>query len=121
MPVNRAKKHYLGHDGFERLNCSLSIVTAFQDELMLKEDYVRSFKAFGGGRAPEGICGAFYAANMLLNSIYPDNIKEFEKYFLEQASSIKCKEIRENKKLSCVGCVEKSSEYLKNINNKLKE
>lgn len=118
MPVNKAKKHYLGQDGFNRMNCALSIAYGFKDELMLEECFLSSFKAYGSGRAPNGECGALFATKSLISIIDKDKIQDFEKYFCELTGSVKCSEVRKNKKLSCVGCVEKSSEYLNNLKTK---
>jgi hypothetical protein len=44
-----------------------------------------------------------------------EKIAELEEYFLEHAGALECSNIRGLKKLSCVGCVEKSSEFLEKL------
>ncbi len=111
--VNSAKNYYLGKEGYKRMNCAQSVVSAFKKELKIDENIIDSFKSFGGGNAPDGMCGAYYAARYMLQQCSADKqLSELEKYFLNCAGDIKCKEIRLGRKLSCIGCVEKSSEFL---------
>lgn len=112
MPINKARNHYLGKEGLKRLNCAQSVISAFKEKYEIDDDTIDLFKGYGGGNAPEGVCGAFYAGMFALEKQAPEKIEEFKKYFIENAGSLSCREIRTNKKLSCVGCVEKSSEYL---------
>ncbi len=107
--VEKAKKHYLGKEGHERLDCAQSILRAFSE---LDEKDKESL-CKGGGKAPNGECGAFCAAKHLLTKRCPGKLKEFEAYFNEAAGSLKCDEIRKTRKLSCLGCVEKAAEYLR--------
>lgn len=117
MPVNTAKNYYLGKEGCKRMNCAQSVICAFKERFSLDESAVELFKLYGGGNAPGGLCGAFYAAKYVLeNGADKQKTSELEKFFLEQAGSIKCREIRGVRKLSCLGCVEKSSEFLYALN-----
>ena len=105
MPVNTAKSHYLGKDGFARMNCAQAVG--------LSQEVIELFRAYGGGRAPDGLCGALYAAMYILkNKNAGEKSAELEKFFLEQAGALKCHEVRTCRKLSCLGCVEKSSEFI---------
>lgn len=112
MPVNKAKNYFLGKDGIKRLNCAQSVICAFKEEYGIDEDMIEKFKEFGGGRAPEGVCGAYYAAKFVLEKSKSEKIVELSKNLTDLAGSLKCTEIRANKKLSCLGCVEKASEFL---------
>lgn len=115
MPVNTAKNHYLGKDGYKRMNCAQSVISAFKEKFDLSTEIIESFRAYGAGRAPEGLCGAFYAARYILEKSAADKSTELEKYFLDQAGAVKCHEIRAGKKLSCIGCVEKCAEFLEKV------
>lgn len=42
----------------DNLNCAQSVLKYFDAPAA----QIAEFKAFGGGRAPEGLCGALYAA-----------------------------------------------------------
>lgn len=117
MPINLAKNHFLGKEGFERLNCAQSLVYAFKEKFHVDAD-INLFKQYGGGRAPEGLCGAVYATNYILKKGNMDGkVKDLEKVFLEHASALKCRDIKDAKKLSCLGCVEKCSEFLANTDH----
>jgi hypothetical protein len=108
MPIKKAKKHFLGKDGHERLNCADAILKAFEElDQKTKEKLCK-----GGGRSPGNICGAYCAARSILHQNSPEKIDGFKKYFKDIAGSLKCDEIRNLKKLSCLGCVEKAAEYL---------
>ena len=116
MPVNTAKNHYLGKEGCKRMNCAQSVISAFKEKFDLNEETIEAFRVYGAGRAPEGLCGALYAAKYILEKGFEEGkVNELEKYFIEQAGAVKCHEIRAGKKLSCLGCIEKSSEFLEKI------
>ena len=108
MSIEKAKKHYLGKDGYEKLNCAQSILKVFSG---LDQDQKETL-CKGGGQAPGGVCGAFCAAKHLLEKNHSEKLKEFVDYFKNVAGSLNCREIRAMRKLSCVGCVEKAAEYL---------
>jgi hypothetical protein len=110
MPVNKAKNHYLGKTQ-PRLNCAQAVIKAFEERFGINEATFKKFASYGGGGAPEGLCGAYCAARHLIEIRSPDKVKEFEDFFLAQAGSLKCTEIRKDKKLSCLGCVEKAAEF----------
>jgi hypothetical protein len=110
--VRKSKKYYLGLDGYKKENCANSVLYAFKDVIDPCID-IGVCDNFSGGRAPQGVCGAFYTAKTILESSNnKDKINELEKSFIDKAGSLKCKEIRANNKLSCLGCVENSSEFL---------
>ncbi|MBP6370366.1 MAG: C-GCAxxG-C-C family protein [Paludibacteraceae bacterium] len=97
------------------LNCAQAILTAWQKEYEIAENTILEFKQYGGGRAPEGACGALYAAEYLMKKHHQQSIyKEFSVY----AGSIACKEIRKNGVVSCQKCVEIADELLQNARAK---
>jgi len=112
MSIEKAKKHFLGKEGHARLNCVQSILTAFKDKVSFDEKTMAKLASYGGGNAPEGLCGAYYAAKCLLEKNLPNKLQELETFFRNAAGSLKCKEIRQMKKLSCLGCVEKAAEFV---------
>lgn len=85
-------------------NCAQSVAAAAG-----RDDLVDQLKSNGGGRTPEGRCGALYAA-LLLN---PEEKHEaIRKSFREQAGSEFCKELRQAGQTPCVKCVEIGGELL---------
>jgi len=95
-----------------KLNCAQKVLAAFKDKFDADEKTLAKFAYFGSGNAPEGLCGAYYAAKYLIEEKQPAKLEELETFFRNAAGSLKCKEIRQMKKLSCSGCVEKAAEFL---------
>ena len=112
MYGKKARDHYLGKGGKGRLNCAQAVVAAFQERFGFSDAEVLKYLGHGGGGAPGGVCGAYAAAKDLLAKHYPDKVKEFEQFFLGQAGSLSCAEIRGKRELSCLGCVEKAAEFV---------
>jgi xanthine dehydrogenase molybdopterin-binding subunit B len=78
-------------------NCAQAVAKAFG-----RDDLIVRLKSCGGGRAEGGLCGALYAALLML----PENKKEeAEKQFCDRAGDILCKAIRREGKTPCVECV----------------
>lgn len=112
MSVEAARNYYTGNGGGKRMNCAQAVLSAFKEKFALEDDLVNSFKAYGGGRAPDGLCGAYYAVKCIIDIHDKEKAEKLEKYFMEHAGALKCLNIKELRKLSCIGCVEKSSEFL---------
>jgi Putative redox-active protein (C_GCAxxG_C_C). len=114
MSAIEAKNNYIGVNG-KRMNCAQAVLSAFQKKYNIEENLVEAFQNYGGGRAPEGLCGAYYAVKYILSTYDKDKVSDLEKYFVENAGALECSNIKGLKKLSCVGCVEKSSEFLEKL------
>jgi len=113
MPSKKAKEYYIGKHG-QRFNCAEALIKAFEDKYPADH---RLFSSCGSGNAPGGVCGAYYAAKHLLEKHHPEKVAEFEQFFLEQAGSLDCKVIRSSRKLSCLGCIEKSADFVAKLEN----
>lgn len=83
-------------------NCAQSVAAAAG-----REDLVEALKSNGGGRTPEGRCGALYAAMLMAPAEKHEAIR---KSFLERAGSEFCKELRAAGQTPCVKCVEIGAE-----------
>ena len=105
MSIEKAVAHYKGEAGHQKMNCAESVAIAFKDTISLSEQQIAGLTACGGGRAPEGVCGALHAARMLLTMKDVRQVPALDAAFLTDAGSLKCREIRSLKKLSCGGCV----------------
>lgn len=68
------------------MNCAQSVISAFKEKLDLNTETIELFRAYGAGRAPDGLCGALYAAKYILekNAAEEKSI-ELENFFLNQA------------------------------------
>ena len=69
---------------------------------------LRALSKAGHGRVEGGVCGAIHAA--YLASDCPEYHNELNEYFETHAGSIRCREIRKAKKISCKKCVEIAAE-----------
>ncbi|MFA5840427.1 MAG: C-GCAxxG-C-C family (seleno)protein [Candidatus Margulisiibacteriota bacterium] len=118
MPIEKAKKHYLGKEGHQKFNCAQSIVAAFKEHLGLDPKMINEYAKYGGGNAPNNLCGAYFAALKQVERLSPDKVLDFESHFFTLAGSLKCNEIRQQRKLSCLGCIEKAAEYLTRLSAK---
>ena len=67
-------------------NCAQAVAAGFD-----REDLLAAFAVCGGGRAPEGCCGALYAALELLPEEKQDLARQ---EFARTAGSEKCAEIK---------------------------
>lgn len=101
----QAENYYLGKPGFTKLNCAQAVLKAFQEKYAIEEDQIQEFKNYGGGRAEGGVCGAYYAADVLLREHAPERVKALEESFAQQAGSLRCKDIKSEKKFPCAECV----------------
>lgn len=78
-------------------NCAQSVAAGLGHE-----ELVPVLAGAGGGRAPEGICGALYAA--LLTTPEAEH-EEIRREFAARAGSVLCRELKTVYKFPCVECV----------------
>lgn len=108
MEIALAKELFHGKD---RYNCAQAILKAFQKHNKLTDDEISRYSLSGGGKAEGGLCGALYAAKLQLANAEEKTALEIS--FMDKAKYLTCKEIKTNKTLSCVQCVETAAEILK--------
>jgi hypothetical protein len=106
MPIQKTLQAYKQ----EKLNCAQSVLRGFQEKKGIQDDVIHAAKSLGGGRAPEGRCGALHAA--LEVTVCPATKDRLTSAFLEKAGSEKCREIRKLGKLTCEECVTLAAEEL---------
>jgi len=111
MSIEKAKAIYSDKKN-NKFNCGQAVMAAFKEKFSVDESLLKLFSGYGSGRAPEGECGAYYAVKHLLSGVEDDRVKLCEAAFKERGGSTKCKEIRQGRKLSCIGCVETAAEFL---------
>ena len=74
-----------------------------------RADLVPELAACGGGRAPEGLCGALHSALLLVKSENRENVK---KEFQAAAGALTCREIKSAAKFPCAECVRVAAELV---------
>ncbi len=80
-----------------RYNCAQTICDAVG-----RKDLLEAMSGFGQGRAPEGLCGALYAA---LQCTAEDKRDALLKKFIDKLGYSKCKELKMQAKVDCHTCV----------------
>ena len=97
----------------KRGNCAMAVAYGYargtgKTELESTEA-AQTFRGFGGGKAPEGYCGALYTAKLM----QPDHADAIEDFFKRGAKNCtKCKEIRPDGVIPCNRCVALAGEAL---------
>ncbi len=85
-------------------NCAQSVALGANRPILAEE-----LRSCGGGRAPEGICGALHAALLLAPAEKREEIREA---FRARAGALTCREIKGEAKTPCLSCVELAAELL---------
>ena len=91
-----------------RLNCAQAVVHAWREFSGDTGIALAEAKPFGGGRAPDGICGALHAACL----VAPDHTEALKQNFAARLGSFYCKELRAAKVHPCETCVGQATELL---------
>jgi len=97
----------------DRLNCAQSVLHAWREVVGDTALAVADLKPAGAGRAPEGLCGAIYAACLLAL----ERAEQLKAAFAAGVGSLYCKEIRAAKEHSCAECVAEAAEILAGVRN----
>jgi hypothetical protein len=92
----------------ERLNCAQSVLYAYQKVSGDAALSISDMKAFGGGRAPGGLCGALHTAC----TVVPEKAESLRARFAEITGSVLCREMREANRYPCEVCVSESAQLL---------
>ena len=78
-------------------NCAQAVAKAFGHDELLEQ-----LKSCGGGRAPNGICGALHAAMMVSRESQREKMMQS---FQDAAGNVHCRDIRQEGVTPCVECV----------------
>lgn len=100
--MKRVKSEEFFHRQPECYGCSQAVLLGFKDEFEVSEKDIEEFGAWRGGRAPEGYCGALYAANVMLER---RGLAPVTEEFRAVAGGDKCREIKGGTKYPCIDCV----------------
>ena len=94
------------YHGKERFNCCQAVLKAYSEQTEMTDNFIAdNFRKYGGGRAPEGMCGAVYAAVILLKD-QPESLNSVIDEFTQNADACSCRGIKTAGKLPCRDCVE---------------
>ncbi|MDQ2180487.1 C-GCAxxG-C-C family (seleno)protein [Marinifilum sp. D714] len=101
-------------------NCAQAIFKAFQEEYQITNNQIVELAKYGNGKAPNGYCGAYYAALELIKD-KPDLKEEFTKRFQEKSDHLTCFDIRFNYTMSCKNLVKLAANLLDEIDSEQKD
>ena len=91
-----------------RLNCAQAVLYAWQEVSGDRSVSLADVKAFAGGRAPGGLCGALYVACL----VAPKHADSLKSAFARQLGSPFCRELRATGNHVCSACVAEAAELL---------
>jgi hypothetical protein len=81
----------------KKYNCAQAVAAAFD-----RFDLLETLASCGGGKAPEGLCGALFAAISLSDPAGHENIR---KQFKQEIGHCECQSIRQSRPAGCADCV----------------
>ena len=92
----------------EHLNCAQSVLHAWREVTGDTSIALAGLKPLGGGRAPDGLCGALHAACLAA----PKQAEALKQNFATRLGSLYCKELRAAKMHPCETCIGHAAELL---------
>jgi hypothetical protein len=112
------KESAIEHYKARRGNCAQAVALAWRDKKQPDSDHYSRFSGFGGGQAPDGLCGALHAACELAGA----DLKEtLQARFSQLASGhTTCLEIRRNRVMTCAECVAIAAGLLEELHGEKK-
>ena len=85
-------------------NCAQAVAAGFG-----REDLMEELAACGGGRAPEGLCGALHAALLIVPEACRARARQD---FIDFAGADTCFTLKMRNRTPCIRCVEKAAELV---------
>ncbi|MGC8624853.1 MAG: hypothetical protein ACP5VQ_06265 [Phycisphaerae bacterium] len=104
--VERAVSFFRTRQG----NCAQSVAHSWCEKMSTNCEEYEHLHACGHGRAPDGTCGALYAAKLIAG---PERAAQIEAAFAAASGGFtKCRDIRTHRAMSCVQCVSTAARLL---------
>lgn len=100
-----------------RLNCAQVLVYKWCEQNNISDLKVSDLMGLGSGRAPEGMCGALYAAQRIFSEDQNTQLILKEK-FVYEFGSFSCNTIRSNKEIDCQTCIDYMDESIAQLTEK---
>ena len=92
----------------KRCNCAQSVLHAWREVSGDESIALAALKSFGSGRAPGGLCGALYAACLVV----PVRAEVLKSVFAARLGSLYCRQLRAIGIYTCETCVSQAAELL---------
>lgn len=107
----RAKDYF--HLAPHNWNCAQAIHKGFQEATALTDQEIElAYRPMGGGRAPEGMCGAIYAVRTLVGEDTP-LADELTEAFMDKTGGLTCHELKGRDGRPCSWLVEEAEALLR--------
>lgn len=100
-----ALEHFRGRN---RYNCAQAVLKAYAPSVGMEDACLEQFSHLGSGRAPEGECGALFAAKSVFQDVVAK--QRIEEEFVRAAGSKKCRDIRKGRNFTCEQCVQTAAD-----------
>lgn len=113
MPVEKSKRFFHGEEGY---NCAQAVAAAFSHIFNDDKSFIEKLQSSGGGRAKDGLCGALFAAEVIAAD--KDKIAVIHQRFLDEVGAVTCREIKREKHVPCIICVETAARLLDEVLSK---
>ncbi|MBQ0051062.1 MAG: hypothetical protein KBT11_03240 [Treponema sp.] len=88
-------------------NCAQAVANKYSS-MYNENDIVSSYAPYVGGRAPDGLCGALFAAKEAV----PEHAQEIEAEFIKICGASTCRQIKAESKTSCHVCVDTADQLV---------
>ena len=105
MKRPNALEHFRGEQCY---NCAQAVLKTYSSSAGFDDVCLERFSHFGSGRAPDGECGALFAAKAILQDATAK--QKVEEDFVRAAGSSKCREIRKGRLFTCDQCVQAAAD-----------
>lgn len=106
----KAKEYF--HLAPHNWNCAQAIHKSVQPWTGLSDEEIElAYRPMGGGRAPEGMCGAIYAVRTILGED-TEEAKRLTDAFVERTGGLTCRELKGKNGRPCSWLVEQAEELL---------
>ena len=90
-------------------NCAQSLYMGWKNEFSFSDEDVEKLAPIKGGKAPGGLCGALYAANLILDL---RGLPHIDREFEEVAGATTCAQIKSVTRYPCQLCVRLADELV---------
>lgn len=112
MTSDKTAKDYF-HLAPYNWNCAQAIHKSFQKQTQLSDEEIeRLFRPMGGGRAPQGMCGAIYAVRNLVGEDSP-LAEQLTEAFVLRTGGLTCRELKGREHRPCSWLVNEAEEILR--------